>query len=150
MDEGWETARNSRRPDVFEEEVVDGVRMCKLPPDAADWAILRLGTQGDISELEVDTNHFKGNSPESCVVECATITGPIVMADELAVCTAPSTIWRPLLPRTLLTSHTRHYFTLAKGQLVAAVATHVRITIFPDGGISRLRVLGRAQADAKL
>jgi len=51
--------------------------------------------------------------------------------------------WISILPRTKLTPHTQEYFTTEDGiQNYIHPVTHVRITIFPDGGISRLRVFG--------
>ena len=57
---------------------------------------------------------------------------------------------RPLLPRFKLTPHTRHHLSVKPGELTACVATHVRITIFPDGGVSRLRVHGSLATSAKM
>ena len=52
-------------------------RPAVLKPDASgmlqmpefDWCVLKLGHEGYIREFDVDTNHFKGNFPESCRVE---------------------------------------------------------------------------------
>ena len=81
--------------------------------------------------VEVDTSHFKGNYPESC-----TLDGGV--ATELGL---DSIEWHELMPGSKLQGHTRHVFIdeLAKlGDL-----THVRLNIFPDGGVSRLRLFGR-------
>ena len=89
-----------------------------------------------------------GNCPESCVIEGAvapTATATrLGTADERSMLLSPATRWLPLLPRTRLTPHHRHYFRLSAGELEACTCTHVRLTIFPDGGVSRLRVVGRA------
>lgn len=119
MGDGWETLRR-RGP-------------------GHDWAILRLGHRGEISTIEVDTTHFKGNHPESCSVEG--IDAPHLDPDA-----APDTrgAWTELLPRTPLRPNKRHRF---DGRRVTrAPVTHVRFNIFPDGGVARLRLWGRPMA----
>ena len=115
MGDGWETRRR-RGP-------------------GHDWVILRLGTRGTVSEVVVDTAHFKGNFPESCRLEgCdAPDLAPAAVPDERAA-------WRELVPRTKLRADWVHRFK-AVGR--SGPITHVRFSIFPDGGVARLRVLGR-------
>jgi allantoicase len=115
MGDGWETKRR-RGP-------------------GHDWSIVRLGAPGTVRRIEVDTDHFKGNAPGSCSVEA--IHAPGATAEELSELSRP---WTPLLERTDLQPHTRHRFE----DEVAALppVTHVRINIYPDGGIARFRVLG--------
>ena len=97
--------------------------------------IIKLGTPGHIERLEVDTSYFKGNYPESCSLEASHAVD--ASADSL---TDLSVQWNSVLPRTRLQAHTRHHFT---DQLLdAGLASHVRFNIFPDGGVSRLRVYG--------
>ena len=114
--EGWETRRR-RTP-------------------GHDWTVVRLGAPGAIARIEVDTRHFKGNAPAACSLEaCATPAGqPGEAWDEAAF------DWRQLLPRTALTPDHRQSFDVVPG---AAPVTHVRLNIFPDGGVSRLRLFGR-------
>jgi allantoicase len=97
-----------------------------------DWVVIKLARAGQIQRLEVDTSHFKGNYPESCSLEVANLNETMP---------AESTEWKAVLPRTKLQAHTRHYFAKELGD--SGVATHVRFNIFPDGGVSRLRVFGR-------
>jgi len=115
MSDGWETKRR-RGP-------------------GHDWVIIKLGSLGHIHHVEVDTSHFKGNYPESCSLEACRAEG---LTDEsLTELTVP---WNNVLVRTKLQAHTRHYF---DQQLVdAGVVSHLRFNIFPDGGVSRLRVYG--------
>lgn len=63
MGDGWETARQPARPAVYEKGV-DGLMV--LP--GCDWALLQLGIPGYVTSIEVDTNFYKGNYPESCMV----------------------------------------------------------------------------------
>jgi len=114
MSDGWETKRR-RGP-------------------GHDWVIIRLGTRGMIQRLEVDTSFFKGNFPESCSIEAGHVGG-----SEPEDFSAME--WEPVLSRTRLQAHTRHYF---EDEVInAGPVTHVRFNIFPDGGVSRLRVFGR-------
>jgi len=116
MSDGWETKRR-RGP-------------------GHDWTIIQLGAPGQISQLEIDTAHFKGNFPESCSLEgvnAATLPGASVEGGEVP--------WTTILPRTKLLAHSRHFFDT---ELVdVGTVSHVRFNIFPDGGVSRLRVYGR-------
>ncbi len=116
MGDGWET-RRSRRP-------------------GPDWVIVRLMAQGIIERIEVDTTHFKGNAPESCLVavgDAADDAGIETLTAERA--------YSEILPRTRLLPHTRHVFEVEPACKLPA--THVRFCIFPDGGVSRLRLYGR-------
>lgn len=97
-----------------------------------DWCIVKLGTRGRIERVEVDTSHFKGNYPESCSLEVGSANGAGLEKIE----------WRELLPNTKLQAHTRHVFTSELNDCGDAV-THARLNIFPDGGVSRLRLFGR-------
>jgi allantoicase len=115
MSDGWETKRR-RGP-------------------GHDWSIIQLGKPGTIRRLEVDTSWFKGNFPESCSLE-ATNAGEAA-AESL---TDLSTLWKSVLPRTKLQAHTRHYF--ENEVFDAGIVSHLRFNIFPDGGVSRLRVYG--------
>jgi allantoicase len=117
MGDGWETRRR-RGP-------------------GHDWTIVRLATRGALHRIELDTDHFKGNAPGRCMVE---------------VCDAPSAAdsdvhalaeriggWRVLVNETPLQPHARHRFT----ELVERTpATHLRLNIYPDGGVARLRTYG--------
>ena len=113
MKDGWETRR--RRG------------------EGHDWAILALGRRGTVERLVVDTAHFKGNYPESCSVEGCDHPG--VSSAELAG--AP---WTTLLARTRLSADREHIFDTP---VDAKPVTHVRLNIYPDGGVSRFRVFGR-------
>ncbi|MDC0254171.1 allantoicase [Bacteriovoracales bacterium] len=113
MGDGWETKR--RRSETFG------------GPLGNDWVILKLGHQGVIKKVEIDTAHFKGNFPESASLE-GTID-PNGKAE-----------WKPLLPQLKLKGDGQHFF--EKEILDIGTITHVRMNIFPDGGIGRLRLWG--------
>ena len=117
MGDGWETKRNRT-------------------PGNKDWVIVRLGHKGFINQVLVDTCHFKGNFPDSCMIEGCNI----LASDESKLNTAEIK-WSIILPQTKLDADHEHYFKdeiKEKGPF-----THVRLTIFPDGGISRMRLFGK-------
>jgi len=115
MGDGWETKR--RRGPGF------------------DWAIVQLGQIGTIKKIEVDTNHFKGNYPARCSVQGCHLPGKTIDA-----LTVHEVEWREILPETKLQADARHFF---ERELTTDMPlSHVRFNIFPDGGISRLRVFG--------
>jgi allantoicase len=113
MSDGWETRRR-RGP-------------------GHDWAIIRLGAPGIVRKIEIDTNHFKGNYPGSASIDACLEPGAGLAQAEHAS-------WMPLLPRTTLRAHHRHL--LAKELVKSGPVSHLRLNIYPDGGISRLRVYG--------
>jgi allantoicase len=106
-----------------------------------DWAILKLGIEGEIHRIEVDTAHFKGNYPEGCSLEAC--VAPIGV-DGDALITLP---WQEVLPRMQLGPDKLHVFEEELRRIPAA--THVRFNIYPDGGISRLRIFGQPTGNGR-
>jgi allantoicase len=103
-----------------------------------DWVLVRLGHRTMVERVEIDTRHFKGNYPDSARVEA--IDAPGASAGDL---TAESAAWRELVARTRLRPDAPHSF--EPPELAPGRATHVRLSIFPDGGVARLRVWGKVQ-----
>lgn len=101
-----------------------------------DWTIVRLATRAVIERVELDTDHFKGNAPDGCMLESC--DAPKATAETLPT---SSVQWCDLVARSKLQPHARHRFDVASG---ARPATHVRLNIYPDGGVARLRLFGRA------
>jgi allantoicase len=101
-----------------------------------DWILIKLGAPGTVDVLEVDTNHFKGNYPDRCAVDA------IAASDARITDLIASPKWVPILPETKLRAHERHFFATS-ATATAGPATHLRLSIFPDGGVSRLRAWGR-------
>lgn len=97
-----------------------------------DWAIIKLGAPGAIRRIEVDTAHFKGNFPDSCSVDAIHIPDG---SDPGA-----NAIWRTLLPQSKLRANALHAF--RKEIASTEPASHIRFNIYPDGGVSRLRIWG--------
>ncbi len=98
-----------------------------------DWCIVRLGMPGVVAGVVVDTAHFTGNYPESAAVDGAAFTSDEEAAD------APDDRWAALVPESPLEGGSANAFAVEDGLLV----THVRLRIYPDGGVARLRVHGR-------
>ncbi|KAG7391873.1 hypothetical protein PHYPSEUDO_003079 [Phytophthora pseudosyringae] len=145
MADGWETARKATRPAILQEDPETGL----LDVPGKDWVVLKLGHSGMIQQVEVDTNHFKGNFPESCVVYGTRFDG----GDEDKLLKDGSVKWEVVLPRVKLQAHKQQYFSVAEGNvnLIPAGVNYVKLEMFPDGGISRLRLLGlKKGADARL
>lgn len=103
-----------------------------------DWAVVRLGMPGVIRGVVIDTAWFKGNYPPYAVVEACAAEG-YPSADEL-------TGWTEIVPRSALGGDTAHEFPVSSGRRF----THVRLKIFPDGGVARLRVHGEVVPDPRL
>jgi allantoicase len=101
-----------------------------------DWIVVRLGARGIASTIEVDTNHFIGNYPDRCAIDAIDASPSARITDLVA-----SADWAPLVAETKLRAHARHFFDEALVRPLSP-ATHLRVSIFPDGGISRLRVWG--------
>jgi allantoicase len=115
MGDGWETRRR-REPGY-------------------DWGILELASAGTIEEIIVDTSFFKGNFPDRCSLQGAHAPG--AMRDALIT---QSENWPLLLTEQKLSANAKHAF---KEIAAHGAITHVRFNIFPDGGVARLRLMGR-------
>jgi allantoicase len=148
MADGWETARKKTRPAVLQADPASG--LLKVP--GKDWVVLKLGHLGEIHQVEVDTNHFKGNFPESCVVYGTHFHGSDEEAARELATEEVTNRWKPVLPRVKLSAHKQHLFSVGSGvTLVPGGVNYVRLEMFPDGGISRLRLLGyKKDAAARL
>ena len=87
-----------------------------------DWCLIRLGAPGIIRGVVVDTAHFKGNFPEKCSLEAS----------------ADLETWTEILPPSPLVGDAQNLFTIDNPYRY----THLRLHIYPDGGVARLRVHG--------
>ena len=100
-----------------------------------DWAIVKLGRAGILKKIEIDTHHYKGNFPDRCSIDA--LSAPDSIVDGLSW---PDFQWNEILPQMKLHADAQHYF---ENELQSpGVCTHVRLNIYPDGGVSRLRVVG--------
>ena len=111
----------------------EGWETARRRDDGNDWVLVRLGAPGVVRVAELDTTHFKGNAPG-----WAALHGLDASSADLH---DPSA-WFELLPRTRLQPDTRHRFRVAERP---GAATHVRLDVYPDGGMARLRLFGTAE-----
>lgn len=102
-----------------------------------DWCVVRLGLPGVIKGFVVDTKWFRGNFPESCSLEAATLPGPLDIHE------INGARWVELVPRAKLQGDSKNFFSVSDNRRF----THVRLNIFPDGGVARLRVHGEVVPD---
>nr|WP_042183383.1 allantoicase [Kibdelosporangium sp. MJ126-NF4]CEL15482.1 Allantoicase [Kibdelosporangium sp. MJ126-NF4]CTQ92116.1 Allantoicase (EC 3.5.3.4) [Kibdelosporangium sp. MJ126-NF4] len=116
-------------------QVYDGWETRRRREDGSDQAIIRLGMPGVIKGVVIDTAFFTGNYPPFASVEACSAEG-YPSPDEL-------TEWTTVLPRSPLAGDTRNLFDVTDTHRY----THVRLTIYPDGGVARLRVHGSPVAD---
>ena len=116
MGDGWETRRR-REP-------------------GNDWIVVQLGTTGTIDEIEIDTAHFKGNFPDMCSIQAAVVEKgfDLNLAEK----------WKEILPKQKLSADAVHTFSSEIIKDFGPVNA-IRLNIYPDGGVSRLRVLGRVE-----
>ncbi|WP_019852896.1 allantoicase [Actinopolyspora mortivallis] len=109
----------------------EGWETARRRDDGNDWVAVRLAAVGVVDRAELDTSHFKGNAPG-----WAALSGCDAREED----PEDPAAWTELLPRTRLLPDTRHRFRLPARREV----THVRLDVFPDGGMARLRLYGRA------
>lgn len=109
--------------------MADGWETRRRRDGGNDWATVRLAGRSLVRHVEIDTTHFKGNAAGA---------GRLLTADRPSTGFLDPAGWSELLPRTRLQPDTRHWFRVAGDR----PATHVRLDIFPDGGVARLRVVG--------
>jgi allantoicase len=91
-----------------------------------DWCVVKLGARGRVHAVDVETTHFKGNYPETCTIEAG-----------------DGEHWLEILPVSRLKGDAHNRFDIE----IALEATHLRLRIFPDGGVARLRAYGRVAPD---
>ena len=116
MGDGWETRRS--RGKNF------------------DWLIIKFGKPGLIKKLEIDTHHFKGNYPDSCSIQTAIINKDL--SNNLIVKNSKN--WKFILNKSKLSAHKKHVF--KKFIIKRNKENYLKINIYPDGGISRIRAFG--------
>ena len=121
MGDGWETRRR-REP-------------------GNDWIIIKLAQKGIIEKIEIDTAHFKGNYPDRASIQAISIDKNITTKDLIQ----SSENWDIILDETKLTADNIHEYEINSNS--KAEATHIRLNIYPDGGVSRLRIFGKKLDD---
>ena len=117
MGDGWETRRS--RGKNF------------------DWLIIKCATAAKIKKIQIDTHHFKGNYPNQCSIQASLIKGKPSAKKIVAI----SKKWKQLLNKVKLKAHKKHNF--INKLMKKSKINYIRINIFPDGGISRIRLFGK-------
>ncbi|MEM9489462.1 MAG: allantoicase [Myxococcota bacterium] len=127
INEGWETRRR-RGP-------------------GHDWVIVKLGAHGTLDQAVVDTTRYIGNAPGSCSIEACMVGSD--RADDAGYLTSDYCSWQTVLPETRLQPNVRQVF---DNELAAETAffSHVRLNIYPDGGVARLRLFGTTKRSASI
>ncbi|CAG8624603.1 11630_t:CDS:2 [Funneliformis caledonium] len=123
MSDGWETRRSRQ-------------------PNHNDWIIIKLGCPGYLEKAEVDTAFFKGNYPDRVLLEGCFCNNDVLLEDG-----GSNVDWDIILEKSKLGPHKQHYFDLKKKY---KKFSHVKMTIFPDGGVKRLRIIGRRELTDKV
>ncbi|MGH8944516.1 MAG: allantoicase, partial [Acidimicrobiia bacterium] len=123
---------------------MDGWESRRRRTPGHDWCVVKLGMRGRIRGVDVDTSYFTGNFPSHCSIE-ALDTTRAVTKQVAAVERGP---WSLVLPRTPLRGDSHNYLEIERTPELADRAwTHVRLNIYPDGGVARLRVHGDVVVD---
>ena len=110
---------------------MDGWETRRKRHSGYDWCIVKLGVAGKIKAVDVDTTFFTGNYPAS-----ASLEGCYAPNDD-----TQNALWQPILANSILGPSQHHIFDIEN----QTVFTHIRINIFPDGGVARLRIYGEVQ-----
>lgn len=123
-------------PDKYDDngKWMDGWESRRKRTAGHDYCIIRLGQLGIIRHIDLDTRHFTGNFPPAASIEAC-------LSDQ----DHPDDVtdWEVIIPETSLKGDSHNHFDVASDQ----PWTHLRLNIFPDGGIARLRVYGQIHMD---
>ena len=123
-------------PAVFKEGVfdkngkwMDGWETRRKRIKGYDYLILKLGQPGKIHKIDVDTSYFSGNHPSKVSLEaCYSIKNT---PDK-------NTKWFTILKKSKTKANSHHFFNIKN----KTIFSHVKLNIFPDGGVARLRIYG--------
>ena len=121
-------------------KIYDGWETRRRRSPGYDWAVVALGVPGVLHEIVVDTSFFLGNYPPEVSVEATWVEG----ASDRA--TLDRADWVTVVPNSAARGNTANTYRVYNGQAF----THVRLNIYPDGGVARLRVHGSAVPDPRV
>ena len=111
---------------------MDGWESRRKRTPGHDWAVIELATSGKISGFDIDTNFFLGNHPPHASIEAVNIPNPADIKDWEAVA------WKEILPKSHLDAGSQNFYECQSNEIY----THLRLHIYPDGGVARFRVYG--------
>ncbi len=112
---------------------MDGWESRRRRDQGHDYCIVKLGAPSILAALEIDTRHFTGNYPPLASVQACRISGN----------PDTSTRWSVLLPQSPVLGNQQNLFSVQSSE----VWTHLKLNIFPDGGVARFRAFGLVQYD---
>ena len=104
-----------------------------------DWCIVALGMRGIVRGVDVDTSHFTGNFPSHCSIEAVDMPS----APKAALHAVEGPPWTTILEKTELRGNGHNFIAVSDQR----PWTHLRLSIYPDGGVARLRVYGEVLVD---
>lgn len=107
--------------------------------DGSDWIVVRLGCTSIIERIEIDTHHFKGNYPDAFSFEVCRFESRDLLACDLR--DRQDLDWREIIAPTKLQPDHAHQFDV--GNAAKGPVDYVKLRIYPDGGVSRLRIWGK-------
>lgn len=124
------------RPGVFDEfgKWMDGWESKRRRDGGHDWCVIRLGARGRLAGVDIDTAHFTGNYPPAAALFAADTADEPGEGD-----------WRAILPATPLGPSANHFREIPAE--AAGPWRWLRLEIYPDGGVARLRVYGQTEPD---
>ncbi len=130
------------RPDFYTEQGkwMDGWESRRRRVPGHDWCIIELGVRGRVSGVDIDTSHFLGNHPPYASIDACTApkgTSPLALRDKVS--------WIRILPQAPLQAGSHNLFSVLK----RGPWTHLRLNIYPDGGVARLRVFGTPRPEER-
>lgn len=128
MGDGWETKRSFAKD--HQDWVIIKLYVSYVFHSVRISSTLKRGVPGYLATAVIDTIHFKGNFPESCDIQGIYSQGTEPDASDH---------WKMILPPVKLGPNRMHFFQLNNP---CEQYTHVKVSIYPDGGIKRIRIIG--------
>ncbi|MBA3265553.1 MAG: allantoicase [Nocardioidaceae bacterium] len=120
-------------------KVYDGWETRRRREPGHDWAIVRLGVPGIVHGVVVDTAWFKGNYPPHISAEAVAVDGYPSPAELEQV------DWTTILGKVAASGDTANAYDVESAERW----THIRLSIYPDGGVARFRVHGEPRPDPR-
>ena len=112
---------------------MDGWETRRKRTEGYDYCIVKLGKSGTIRGVDIDTSNFTGNYPPAASLDaCYSYDGNIDEAE-----------WLEILPSVSLNGDSHHFHAIED----QTSYSHVRLNIYPDGGVARLRIYGEPQCN---
>ena len=119
---------------------MDGWESRRKRTPGHDWCIIQLATSGKIHGVDIDTNFFLGNHPPHASIEACTVQGD---ADILKLEAENKIQWKEILPKSPLQPGSQNFYEISDREIY----THLKLHIYPDGGVARLKVYGEVFKD---